>query len=66
MAEINNRNIKDMDTVFDHDASEQEKVVEEFAENSAEYADDNVRDTTEVGDYTADNIQVLEGLEAVR
>ena len=66
MAEINNRNIKDMDTVFDHDAPEQEKVVEEFAENSAEYADDNVRDTTEVGDYTADNIQVLEGLEAVR
>ena len=28
--------------------------------------DDNVKDTTEVGDYTADNIQVLEGLEAVR
>ncbi|MGX8687385.1 MAG: DNA topoisomerase (ATP-hydrolyzing) subunit B [bacterium] len=66
MAEINNRNIKDMDTVFDHGAPEQEKVVEEFAENNAEYADDNVRDTTEVGDYTADNIQVLEGLEAVR
>ena len=66
MADINNRNIKDMDTVFDHDAPEQEKVVEEFAENKVEYADDNVRDTTEVGDYTADNIQVLEGLEAVR
>ncbi len=29
-------------------------------------ADDNVSDTTDVGDYTADNIQVLEGLEAVR
>ena len=66
MAEINNRNIKDMDTVFDHDTPAEEKIIEEFAENREEYADDNVRDTTEVGDYTADNIQVLEGLEAVR
>ena len=45
---------------------EAEEVVEEYAENSRVYADDNVKDTTETGDYTADDIQVLEGLEAVR
>ncbi len=39
---------------------------EEYIENNLEYVDDNVKDTTEVGNYTADNIQVLEGLEAVR
>ncbi len=38
----------------------------EYKENEAEYADDNVKDTTDVGDYTPDAIQVLEGLEAVR
>jgi len=37
-----------------------------FSENDREYPDDNVKDTTEVGDYTPDAIQVLEGLEAVR
>ena len=40
--------------------------VEEFEENRREYIDDNVRDTTDVNEYTADDIQVLEGLEAVR
>ncbi len=39
---------------------------EEYIENNVEYVDDNVKDPTEVGNYTADNIQVLEGLEAVR
>ena len=28
--------------------------------------DNDLKDTTKVGTYTADNIQVLEGLEAVR
>ncbi|MBO5564220.1 MAG: DNA topoisomerase IV subunit B, partial [Lachnospiraceae bacterium] len=31
-----------------------------------EYKDDNVKDTADVGEYTADDIQILEGLEAVR
>ena len=39
---------------------------EDFAENSREYADDNVKDTKDVGEYSADDIQVLEGLQAVR
>ena len=39
---------------------------EEFAENEREYKDDNVRDTRDVGSYNADDIQVLEGLQAVR
>ena len=38
----------------------------EYQENDREYPDDNVKDTTEVGEYTPDDIQVLEGLEAVR
>ena len=38
----------------------------EYQENMKEYPDDNVKDTTEVGEYTPDAIQVLEGLEAVR
>ena len=37
-----------------------------YQENEMEYPDDNVKDTTEVGEYTPDDIQVLEGLEAVR
>ncbi len=37
-----------------------------FSENDKEYPDDNVKDTTEVGEYNPDAIQVLEGLEAVR
>ena len=31
-----------------------------------DYTNDNAMNTTDVGNYTADNIQVLEGLEAVR
>ena len=31
-----------------------------------EYKDNNVKDTADVGEYTADDIQILEGLEAVR
>ncbi len=58
------------DTVFDLPAKESagqgEEVVEEYEENKKEYKDDNVKDTTEVQEYTADNIQILEGLEAVR
>lgn len=41
-------------------------MAEEYKENEIEYRDDNVKDTRDVGDYGADNIQVLEGLEAVR
>ncbi len=55
------------------DAVQQEKeenqgegFVEEFAENEREYKDDNVKDTEDVGSYGADDIQVLEGLQAVR
>ncbi|MDD6691508.1 MAG: DNA topoisomerase (ATP-hydrolyzing) subunit B [Lachnospiraceae bacterium] len=40
--------------------------VEEFKENEREYKDDNVKDTRDVGSYTADDIQILEGLQAVR
>ena len=50
-------------------ADEKEKkdgFVEEYAENEKEYRDDNVKDTEDVGSYTADDIQVLEGLQAVR
>ena len=32
----------------------------EYKENELEYPDDNVKDTTEVGEYTPDDIQVLE------
>ncbi len=45
--------------VFDLKREEQEPAEQEFP-------DDHVSDTTDVGDYNADNIQVLEGLEAVR
>ena len=37
-----------------------------YAENDLDYGDDNVKDTKDVGSYTADDIQVLEGLQAVR
>ena len=40
--------------------------VDSYAENEREYGDDNVKDTRDVGSYTADDIQVLEGLQAVR
>ncbi len=39
---------------------------QEFAENQKEYVDDNVKDTQDVGSYSADDIQILEGLQAVR
>ncbi len=51
------------------DRNEQEEdgsYTVEYKENELEYPDDNVKDTTEVGEYTPDDIQVLEGLEAVR
>lgn len=48
------------------DAEPEEIIIEEYAENLREYKDDNVKDTTDVNEYTADDIQVLEGLEAVR
>ncbi|WP_130838448.1 DNA topoisomerase (ATP-hydrolyzing) subunit B [Lachnoclostridium sp. Marseille-P6806] len=44
----------------------EEIIIEEYEENLREYKDDNVKDTTDVNEYTADDIQVLEGLEAVR
>ena len=43
-----------------------ETIVEHYAENEREYRDDNVKDTTDTNEYTADDIQILEGLEAVR
>ncbi len=47
-------------------SSGEEEFVQEFAENAREYKDDNVKDTKDVGSYTADDIQILEGLQAVR
>ena len=40
------------------------KDVDRAFEDTSE--DHNVKDTQQVGDYTADNIQILEGLEGVR
>ena len=47
-------------------SAEQNQDVMETDMIDEEYPDDNVKDTTEVGEYTPDDIQVLEGLEAVR
>ena len=47
-------------------AQQAEGFAREYAENEKEYKDDNVKDTKDVGSYTADDIQVLEGLQAVR
>lgn len=65
---------KELDKEFDlmNDQNSQDKVdvtegfVTEFEENNKQYADDQVHDTTANGEYNADNIQILEGLEAVR
>ena len=54
-----NRDLKDMDTVFENTRAQS-------TEEKADVPDDNVKDHTQVGNYTADNIQILEGLEAVR
>ena len=54
-----NRDLKDMDTVFENTRAQS-------TEEKADLPDDNVKDPTQVGNYTADNIQILEGLEAVR
>ncbi len=49
------------------DLEEKEEIVQEtFEENNKDYRDDNVKDTKDVGEYGADDIQILEGLEAVR
>lgn len=50
----------------DQKAQQAEEFAREYAENEKEYKDDNVKDTKDVGSYTADDIQVLEGLQAVR
>ena len=50
----------------DQKAQQAEGFAREYAENEKEYKDDNVKDTKDVGSYTADDIQVLEGLQAVR
>ena len=50
----------------DQKAQHAEGFAREYAENEREYKDDNVKDTKDVGSYTADDIQVLEGLQAVR
>ena len=52
-----NRDLKDMDTVFENKRAQS-------TEEKADVPDDNVKDPTQVGNYTADNIQILEGLEA--
>lgn len=50
----------------DQKAQQAEGFAREYAENEKEYKDDNVKDTKDVGSYTADDIQILEGLQAVR
>lgn len=50
----------------DQKAQQAEGFAREYAENEKVYKDDNVKDTKDVGSYTADDIQVLEGLQAVR
>ena len=50
----------------DQKAQQAEGFAREYAENEKAYKDDNVKDTKDVGSYTADDIQVLEGLQAVR
>ncbi len=53
---------KNMDNVFDLDHTN----VPDSEENNLEIEDRNLKDTTKAGEYNADNIQILEGLEAVR
>ena len=48
-----NRDLKDMDTVFENTRAQS-------TEEKADVPDDNVKDPTQVGNYTADNIQILE------
>ncbi|MGN1022100.1 MAG: ATP-binding protein, partial [Lachnospiraceae bacterium] len=65
MAEDKNKNLLETEQtapVADPHAG----FVEEYRENEREYKDDNVKDTRDVGSYTADDIQILEGLQAVR
>ena len=60
---------EELSEMISADQDEQEEdgsYTVEYKENELEYPDDNVKDTTEVGEYTPDDIQVLEGLEAVR
>ena len=60
---------EELSGIISADQDEQEEdgsYTVEYKENELEYPDDNVKDTTEVGEYTPDDIQVLEGLEAVR
>ena len=52
------------DDAFDLKEPEVTVPEEDAADDIA--GDSDISDTTDVGDYTADNIQVLEGLEAVR
>ncbi len=69
-----NKNKNLLDNAFDLDNPDVagtnpehvEEFVTEYAENAKEYKDDNVKDTQDVGSYTADDIQILEGLQAVR
>ncbi len=55
-----------LNTEAEANLEETEGFVEEYSENSRDYGDDNVKDTKDVGSYDADDIQVLEGLQAVR
>ena len=67
MAEEKNRNLLDAaESSAEPERDVHAGFVEEFKENEKQYKDDNVKDTQDVGSYTADDIQVLEGLQAVR
>ncbi|MCI2050191.1 MAG: DNA topoisomerase (ATP-hydrolyzing) subunit B [Lachnospiraceae bacterium] len=50
----------------EEESEAEDPVVGEYEENLKTYRDDNVKDTVDEHSYTADDIQVLEGLEAVR
>ena len=65
MAEDKNKNLLETEQTAPA-ADPHAGFVEEYRENEREYRDDNVKDTRDVGSYTADDIQILEGLQAVR
>ena len=70
MSDKENKNLLDFSEEENNEktpsADPKEGFVEEYAENDRQYRDDNVKDTRDVGSYNADDIQVLEGLQAVR
>ncbi|MDY6285899.1 MAG: hypothetical protein SPL65_00985, partial [Lachnospiraceae bacterium] len=57
---------KIMDTVFDNDAGQSGREVPSQSDENSEIRDISTESIRPEGDYGADQIQILEGLEAVR